>query len=131
MIGWTAFQPFKLAEVTKFHIEMSLGGSPGMVFMGKKKYHALSGDVRRVIDANSTEKESREFGQFWDRIHAGTGQMVRGLEGHTVVRPTPDVIAKWRERVLPLTDAWAKANSGGEKILTAYRAMLAEVEAGR
>jgi TRAP-type C4-dicarboxylate transport system substrate-binding protein len=131
MIGWTAFQPFKLADVTKYHIEMSLGGTPGMVFMARKKYLYLSAEVRRLIDANATEKESREFGQFWDRIHNGTGQSVRGLENHTVVRPPPEVVAKWRERVLPLTADWAKANAGGEKILTAYQTILADVEAGR
>jgi TRAP-type C4-dicarboxylate transport system substrate-binding protein len=131
MIGWTAFQPFKLAEVTKYHIEMSLGGSPGMVFMAKKKYQTLPAEVRRIVEANATEKETREFGQFWDRIHGGTGQTVRGLEGHTVVRPAPEILAKWRARITPLTAAWAKGNAGGEKVLTAYQAILAEVEAGR
>jgi TRAP-type C4-dicarboxylate transport system substrate-binding protein len=131
MIGWTAFQPFKLAEVTKYHVEMALGGTPGMVFIAKKKYQSLPAEARRILDANATEKESREFGQFWDRIHFGTGQSVRGLEGHTVVRPSPEIVAKWRERILPLRAAWAKSHTGGEKILTAYQALLADVEAGR
>jgi TRAP-type C4-dicarboxylate transport system substrate-binding protein len=130
MIGWTAFQPFKLAEVTKFHVEMALGGTPGMVFMAKKKYQSLPAEARHIIDAHATEKESREFGQFWDRIHASTGQSVRAMEGHTVVRPSPEIVAKWRERILPLRTTWANSNPGGEKILTAYQALLADVEAG-
>lgn len=131
MIGWTAFQPFKLAEVTKYHVEIALGGTPGMVFMAKKKWQSLPAEARKIIDANATEKDSREFGQFWDRIHSGTGQQVRALEGHTVVTAGPDVVAKWRERILPLREAWANANPAGGKILRAYQDMLAEVEAGR
>jgi TRAP-type C4-dicarboxylate transport system substrate-binding protein len=131
MIGWTAFQPFKLAEVTTYHIETFLGGSPGMVFMARKKYQQLPAEVRKVLDANATEKESRELGQFFDKVHVDTGKMVRGLPGHTVVNPPPEVLAKWRSRIAPLTDAWTQRHPAGAKTLAAFRTLLAEVEAGR
>jgi TRAP-type C4-dicarboxylate transport system substrate-binding protein len=131
MIGWTAFQPFKLAEVTTYHVETSLGGAPGMVFMARKKYQELPAAVRQILDANATEKDVREFGQFWDRIHADTGKTVRGLPGHTVVNPPPEVLAKWRSRIAPLTEAWTQKHPAGAKTLAAFETLLAEVEAGR
>lgn len=131
MIGWTAFQPFKLAEVTTYHVETSLGGAPGMVFMSRKKYQELSAEVRKILDANATEKECREFGQFWDRIHVDTGKLVRGLPGHTVVNPPPGVLAKWRAQIAPLTEAWTQKHPAGVKTLAAFQNLLAEAEAGR
>src|SRR5262249_17904524 len=53
LMSWTAFQPFKLAEVTTYHIDTQLGTPPAMVFMTKKRYAALSPAARKIIDENS------------------------------------------------------------------------------
>ncbi|HLI21405.1 MAG TPA: TRAP transporter substrate-binding protein DctP, partial [Stellaceae bacterium] len=39
--GWPSFQPFKLIEVTTYHIDAPLGSAPGVLFMAKAKYDAL------------------------------------------------------------------------------------------
>jgi TRAP-type C4-dicarboxylate transport system substrate-binding protein len=64
-IQWTAFQPFKLAEVTSYHVDVFLGSQPSMVLMAKKNYQALPAQARKLIDDNSGEKQTRVFGQFW------------------------------------------------------------------
>ena len=69
MNGWTVFQPFKMAEVTTYHVEAQLSGSTGMVFMSKKKWDTLSPAVKKVLESNSGEAQSRAFGAFWDRIN--------------------------------------------------------------
>ena len=66
ILPWSAFQPFKLAEVTSFHLEAPLGAGPGMFFMAKKKYQALNPQVRRILDENSGEKRARSWGAFLD-----------------------------------------------------------------
>src|SRR5439155_1624628 len=68
MTGWTAFQPFKFAEVTSHHIDVRLGASTGMVFMSRKKWDALPPAVKKVLESASGEATSRAFGAFWDRI---------------------------------------------------------------
>jgi TRAP-type C4-dicarboxylate transport system substrate-binding protein len=130
MVGWTAFQPFKLAEVTKYHVEMSLGGASGMVFMSKAKYNALPADAKKIIDANATEKDTREFGQFWDKINDDTAAQVKGMAGHTVVSPNPQQLAAWRMRMSTITDAWVKRTPGADKVLEKYKELLAAVEKG-
>ncbi len=47
VVGWTAFQPFKLAEVTHYHVETQLGTSPGFVFMTRKKLELAAGEGAR------------------------------------------------------------------------------------
>ena len=130
MIGWTAFQPFKLAEVTRYHVEMSLGGAAGMVFMTKQKYNALPAAVKKIIDANATEKDTRQFGVFWDKVNDETAAEVKGMAGHTVVRPSPAQLKSWQERMQPLTAEWVKATPGGDKVLAAYKKYLTEVAKG-
>jgi TRAP-type C4-dicarboxylate transport system substrate-binding protein len=128
IIQWTAFQPFKLAEVTKYHIDTGFGGAPAMVFMATKRYQALPDAVRRIIDANSGEKDTREFGQFWDRVQHQGRETVRAAGGHTIVKPTPAVEAKWRERLQPLAEEWTKTVPNGARLLARYRAILKEVQ---
>ena len=130
MVGWTAFQPFKLAEVTKYHVEMSLGGASGMVFMPKSKYSALPEAAKKILDANATEKDTREFGRFWDKINDDTAAQVKGMSGHTVVAPSAQQLVVWRERMAPLSDAWVKRTPGGDKALAAYKQYLADVAKG-
>jgi TRAP-type C4-dicarboxylate transport system substrate-binding protein len=128
IIQWTAFQPFKLAEVTKYHIDTGFGGAAAMVFMAKKRYQSLPDAVRKIIDANSEEKDTREFGQFWDRVQREGRETVRAAGGHMIVTPTPAVEAKWRERLQPLTEEWAKTVPDGARLLARYRAILKEVQ---
>ncbi|HEX9835620.1 MAG TPA: TRAP transporter substrate-binding protein DctP [Alphaproteobacteria bacterium] len=130
IIGWTAFQPFKLAEVTSYHIDMPMSANSGQIFMSKPKWAALPAAVRNLIAANATEKESREFGVFWDRVREEGIGLVRGKPGHTVVEPSPEMIAKWRQRFQPITDEWLKKNPGGDKVLAEYKRLLAQVAAG-
>jgi TRAP-type C4-dicarboxylate transport system substrate-binding protein len=130
MVGWTAFQPFKLAEVTKYHVEMSLGGASGMVFMQKAKYLALPDAAKKILDANAQEKDSAEFGRFWDKINDDTAASVKGMAGHTVVQPNPTQLAAWRARMAPLTEEWVKRTPGADKVLEAYKKLLADVGKG-
>ena len=130
MVGWTAFQPFKLAEVTKYHVEMALGGASGMVFMTKAKYNALPAAAKQIIDANATEKDTREFGQFWDRVNDETAAQVKAMAGHTVVQPTAEQLAAWRQRMSTISEGWIKRTPGADAVLAKYKELLADVAKG-
>jgi TRAP-type C4-dicarboxylate transport system substrate-binding protein len=132
LVQWTAFQPFKLEDVTFYHVEAGLGGAAGMVFMAKKKYLALPAAVRKILDDNSGEAESRVYGKFWDDVDNEGRAMVKALGDKHQIVPLPSAIkAKWREAVSPVIDDWAKATPDGAKILAAFRAESANVQAGK
>ncbi len=131
MSQWTQFQPFKLAEVTNYHIDTSLGSAAGIVFMSKKKWATLPEAARKIIMDNSGEKQSRAFGAFWDAVNEEGRAMVRARgEKHTIVNFTPEQTAQWRQKVQPVTDDWAKSTAGGDKVLDAFKSNIAKAQAG-
>ncbi|HEV8015468.1 MAG TPA: TRAP transporter substrate-binding protein DctP [Stellaceae bacterium] len=130
-VGWTAFQPFKLAEVTKYHLDVPLGSAPGYVFMAKKKFDSLPPEVQKILMANAGEGESRQFGKFWDDVNAEWRDTTGKLPGHTLLKLTPEQDKAWHARVETVTNAWAQNQPGGEKLLATYRQLLADVRAGK
>ena len=129
-VAWTSFNPFKLAEVTSYHVEARLGTSVGMVFMTKAVYDALPPAARKVLDAHTGEAPSRQFGAFWDaeRKNGKDVTLARG-DKRTVVDLTSEQTAAWQKKLAPLADDWVKATPDGAKVLAAYRAEVAKLQA--
>ena len=132
LVQWTAFQPFKLEDVTFYHLESKLGGTAGMVFMAKKKYDALPAAVRKILDDSSGEAESRVYGKFWDDVDNEGRDMVKALgDRHKIIPQAPEIAAKWRKAVEPVIDDFVKSTPDGAKVLAAFRAETAKVKAGQ
>jgi TRAP-type C4-dicarboxylate transport system substrate-binding protein len=131
LVQWTAFQPFKLQDVTFYHLETKLGGATGMVFMAKKKYDALPAAVKKILDDNSGEAESRLYGKFWDDVDNEGREMVKALgDKHKIIQQSPETAAQWRQEVEPVIGDWVKSTPDGEKVLAAFRTESAKVKAG-
>jgi TRAP-type C4-dicarboxylate transport system substrate-binding protein len=130
VIAWTAFQPYKLGEVTTYHYETQLGASSGMVFMTRKRYDALPPEARKLIDENSGEAESRTLGKAWDEVAEEARQLAKSDPKQTVVTPTPEQTVKWKATVQPVTDGWIQKNPAGAKVLARFREILTDVKAG-
>lgn len=128
---FTAFQPFKLGEVTKFHIDIPLGGAGAHVMMSKKKYNSLPAAVRKILDENSGEAQSRSMGAFWDRVERTGRAGVEKAGGHKIVKLSEAQEADWREKAAVISVDWAKETPGGEKALETFKAELAKVKAGK
>ena len=131
IMPWTAFNPFKLDEVTKYHVDVPFGGGPIYIFMAKKKYETLPADAKRAIDANSGEGPSREFGKWWDQEQKKTHDRVASTPGHTVATLPPEEYGRWKARVQTVLDEWGKSAPGAAEVLAAYKAEIANVEAGK
>lgn len=132
MVQWTAFQPFKLQDVTFYHLETKLGGAPGMVFMDKKKYEALPAAARKILDDNSGEAESRVFGKFWDDVDDEGREMVKALgPKQQIISQSPEIEAKWRAAVSPVINDWVKATPDGDKVLAAFRSETAALKGSK
>jgi TRAP-type C4-dicarboxylate transport system substrate-binding protein len=122
---------FKLDEVTRYHILASLGGGPGGVWMAKAKYQSLSPEVRKILDANSGEAESRRVGATLDRFEQSVRTKLEASKDHTVVTLTPEQRAAWTARVAPIIEAWAATDGAHAKVLAKVRELAAEVKAGK
>jgi TRAP-type C4-dicarboxylate transport system substrate-binding protein len=133
MVSWTSFNPFKLAEVTNFHVEAALGTAPAFVYMAKKKYASYSADVRAALDRHRGEAEARRFGAWWDgEKKAGRADVVaRNDAGRQIVQLSPAQDAAWKQRTLAIQEEWAKSVPDGVKVLAAYKEELAKVKAGK
>jgi TRAP-type C4-dicarboxylate transport system substrate-binding protein len=132
MVSWTSFNPFKLAEVTSFHVEAALGTAPAFIYMAKKKYQSYPAEVRAVLDRHATEAEVRRFGAWWDNEKkAGRADVVaRNDAGRQIVQLSPAQDAMWKARTVSIQEEWAKNVPDGAKVLTAYKDELAKVKAG-
>ena len=130
-IMYTAFMPFKLFEVTKYHYDVPLGSAAAMVFMSKKGYAALPAAGRRAIDANSGESFSLRFGKFWDRVGKGGRAAVSKMPGHTFAAMPPAEVAKWKASITPVIEGWKKNIPDGPKVLEAFRAEIKAIRGGK
>jgi TRAP-type C4-dicarboxylate transport system substrate-binding protein len=127
---WTAFAPFKLGEVTRYHIDTVMGANAGAVFMTKKRYAALSAASRRVIDANSDEAQSRSFGAYWDKQQTDNRELIKADATHTTVTLTPEQDAVWRRHAEAVAAEWSSGVPNGPRILATYKEILAKVKTG-
>ncbi len=126
MVQWTAFQPFKLAEVTTHHVDAPLGASSAMVFMSRKKFDSLPKPARDLIMKHSGEQFSRQFGVFWDRVQADDRKRVLASDKHHAYVAGPQEIAKWSKVLQGVADRWTKQTPEAASILQAYRQELSK-----
>ena len=129
--GWPSFQPFKLIEVTTYHIDAPIGSSIAVVFMAKNKYNALPDAARKIIDANSGEGASREFGRMWDRVAERARQLIKKTPGQQLVAPSAAEAADMKKKTAPVVDDWLAATPDGSETLDQFNAALAAVSAGK
>lgn len=126
-----ALPDFKLDEVTTYHIAASLGGGPGGVWMAKAKYLSLPPEVRKILDENSGEAQSRQAGTILDSLQTKVLNTLKETKGQTVVSLTPQQLAAWKEKLEPLVGAWAGTDEAHAKVLKLTRELAAQVKAGK
>lgn len=128
LTNFAALATFKTDEVTHYHVEVGLGGGVGMVAMNKVDYEALPAAARRIIDANATEKDSKEFGTFFATFEQQARDTIVKEPNQKIVAAPPDVFKNWEEKALPIEDTWVKANDGAA-VLEKYKQLLAGARA--
>jgi TRAP-type C4-dicarboxylate transport system substrate-binding protein len=125
-IQWTGILPFKLQEVTNYHVKTRLGSSSGYTLMSKQAYEKLPTKGRAAIDKHSGYKASRDFGAVLDEIADEAYALVSKQPGHTMATfPAADETTMYN-RVEPVLAEWVKRTPNGEKILAAFKAEVAK-----
>lgn len=123
---------FKLHELLDHFAEMEPGGRqfytyPFVFAMNRKKYEALPGDLRKVIDANSGPALSKQFGadfDFGDRF--GRGLVEKAGARFTTI-PKAEV-ERWRKACEPLSQKMVETLNrrkiDGKKLVAAANALV-------
>jgi TRAP-type C4-dicarboxylate transport system substrate-binding protein len=130
MIAWVAFNPWKLYEVTSYHVDEAFGGAAGMIFMSRAKYDALPPTAKKIIDDNSGEALSRNFGKVMADESEAQRQSVMKMPKQTFVKPTAAQLAGWQQKIGPVIDQWTKVVPDGGQVLTQFKTELANIKAG-
>lgn len=131
VMSWAGLGQLNLLDVTFYHVETPLGTGATMVFMARQKYDALPPAARQLLAANSGEGFSRVFGANFDQESRNQRASIASSGKHTIVSLSPAQDAHWRQSIEPVIDAWTASRPGGAKLLATYRALLADVKAGR
>jgi TRAP-type C4-dicarboxylate transport system substrate-binding protein len=123
-IGWAQVTTFKLQEVTKYHVDVSLGATPAMTFMNNDSWARLPDKAKEIITKFSGEPWSKRMGTI-------TSRAPTELAGHEIITLSDDEIGRWKAQLNPITENWVKETPDGAKILAAYRGDLVKVRAER
>lgn len=127
--SWTTFDPFRLGEVTRYHVETRLGTSTGMIFMAKKKFDMLPPSAQKVLLDNSGEAASRAFGAYLDGDAARVRNGLKTAPQQVITAPSAAMSEAWRAKLDPVDAAYVKGVPDGATILASYRQLLAAAKA--
>lgn len=126
IISWAGFAPYKLQEVTAYHIEAPLGQSTSMFFMARKKFDALPEAARKVLEDISAEATTQEFGAYFTKQWQDARAPVAADSKHTIAQLSPQQNERWLAKATPIIQEWAKTRANGEQTLAQYREFYAK-----
>jgi TRAP-type C4-dicarboxylate transport system substrate-binding protein len=129
VVNWGQLETFKLGEVTFFHIDYPSIGAAGYVFMSRKKFAALPAEARKIIEANSGENQSRNFGKFNDAWEIQNRQKFSTMTNHKALELNVAQKQKWQHIYAQIAEDWVKTTPGGDKALAMFKDFLAKAEA--
>lgn len=121
IIPWTGVAPFKLDEVTKYHLDAPLGSSTAMIFMNQDTYDALPPIAQRAIDNNSGMSLSMWAGEHSDKDAAGIRNRVAAQDDQTIESIDPVEAVRWKATLQPIIDTWVNNTPNGEYVLAEFR----------
>lgn len=129
-IGWPGIMPFKLYEVTKFHLQASLSAEGAMNFMNKASYARLPEAGKKAIDKLAglpfCEMMARAIASMDDQGLAQTKKL-----NQTITELSPEEEKRWRKATDAVIAAWEKKTPNGPQVLAAFRKEIVEIRAGK
>jgi TRAP-type C4-dicarboxylate transport system substrate-binding protein len=129
-VGWSAVTTFKLAEVTKYHVDTGAGFAPAFMMMNKQSFARLPKKARDAIDKYSGEPYFKRMGAVTDRMDDVGRKAVQAMKDHRVTQLPPAEKAIWKQKAKAIYANWVKETPNGEAILAAFRKDLTDIRAG-
>lgn len=129
--GWSFVKDFKVDEVTKYHLNVPLGGGVVMIAMRKSTFDRLPESARATLDKSSGESLSRAVAREFDRIEDEYAKSVANSGRGTVYQLSNDQRKAWASAVDPVISGWRKADPGNEKLFNLLNIELRKIRAGQ
>lgn len=128
-INWAVMTPYKLQEVTKYHMETPLYQNPIMVLMAQASFDGLPEDLQKVIADNIGKAKSVEVAKAIDGLTETAKAEITAAGG--VIYPLPEAEkAAWAEKVRPVYQIWidemTKAGRPGQQMFDDILALTAQ-----
>lgn len=131
LMGFDVTKAFRVVDVTKHHFVTPLGTLELMIGMNKKVHDQLPEKGRAAFAKHVNEAFMREMGRLQDKNADDILAEIKGSAGQNVVVPSDAEAARWRAAFEPVIQHWAASHPKGGALLSAARAELAEIRAGR
>ncbi len=130
---WGAMYDFKLTGEVPVHLDMPFYLSAQVLVMNKDSYAGLSDDNKAVIDAHCTPEWSAKVAQGWHDDDMAARDKLIADDSQTLVEPSEDEVAAWREAAQPLIEEWRtsveEAGGDADAIFDAYVQSLEDNDA--
>ena len=121
VMPWTGVPPFKLEEVTYFHLDAPLGSAVAMIFMNQKVFDSLPAAAQRAIDNSSGQSLSMWLSGHTDYDANRARDDIGGQPGHFVWEIEADERKRWEALSQTLVEDWVRNTPGGAEVLEAFR----------
>lgn len=131
VIPWTGVAPFKLDEVTHYHLNAPLGSSTAMIFMNQDTYDALPTAAQRAIDNNSGMSLTKWAGKHSDTDAQAIEKRVSAQENQVIDNISPSEAARWKAQLQPIIDNWVAKTPNGEHVLAEFRKQIELIRAAQ
>ena len=131
-VPWEVTPSLRISELvtnhTGFTSQYGLYSQTFGMFMNMDSYNNLPDDLKAIIDANSGEELSRQFGRVMDNGDA-TGLSIAVNAGNNIVQLDEAETARWIEAAQPVVEEWFKEMEAigvdGPALLEAAKAAIA------
>lgn len=129
IIPWTGVAPFRLDEVTHYHLNAPLGSSTAMIFMNQSTFDSLPTEAQRAIENNSGVSLTEWAGAFSDEDAAAIEQRIAAQENQVVLNISAEESQRWKQQLQPIIDQWVANTPNGESVLAAFRREIERIRA--
>ena len=127
---WDSILTFNMADVVSYHLDMSIYATTFVWVMNRASYDRLSEAQRAVIDDHCSNDWVARVIEGWNVAEEESRAAISAMEGRTVITPTEEEVALWREAASALEERWAEGvRAAGEDPEAVRAALLAELEA--
>ena len=110
---------------------MPVGQQPAFIFMNKESFAKLPAQARQAIDRFSGEPLTKTVSKAADDEDDAARAHILAEPGQTNHKVTRAEFEKARKMLAPMADEWVAATPDGAKVLAAFRAEIAKIEAGK
>lgn len=104
-INWAIVPPYRLHEVTRYHLETPIYQSPIMTFMRQASYDKLPADMKKIIDANSGIEYTKKIGLVWDELTIPAKKTITD-QGGVLYRLDDSERQRWIKAAQPVYKIW-------------------------